>query len=83
MGDREPFPLGRAAAPPASAQGVLERPQHQRQRGAELVADVGEERGLGPIELGQRLGPPPLLLVGPCVGDGGGDLPASRSMNPR
>ena len=36
----------------------------QRQRRAELVADVGEERRLGAVELGQRLGPLLLLLVG-------------------
>ena len=33
-----------------------------------------EEGGLGAVELGQRLGAPPLLLVAPGVGDGGGDL---------
>ena len=53
---------------------ILERSQHQGQRRAELVADVGEERRLGAIELGQRLGPPPLLLVGLRIGDRGGDL---------
>ena len=37
-----------------SCQRILERPEHQRERRAELVADVGEERGLGAIDLGQR-----------------------------
>ena len=37
-------------------QRVAERPEHQRQRGAELVRDVGEELGLGAVELGQLLG---------------------------
>ena len=59
-------------------QDVLDRTEHQGQRGAELVADVGEEGGLGPIELGQLLGPAALLLVGPCVGDGGGHLPGQQ-----
>ena len=70
--------LDRAAARAAPArrfaEHVLERPQHQRQRRAELVADVGEERGLGAVDLGQRLGAPALLLVGLGVGDRRGDL---------
>ena len=41
----------RATSAGAVAQRVLERAEHQRQRRAELVADVGEERGLGPVEL--------------------------------
>ena len=49
-------------------------PEHQRQRRAELVADVREERRLRPVDLGQRLGAPPLLLVGLGVGDGRRDL---------
>ena len=65
---------GGGSSPSGAGQGVLDRAEHQRQRGAELVADVGEEGGLGPVEFGQRLGPLPLLLVGPGVGDGGGDL---------
>ena len=32
--------------------------EDQRQRGAELVADVGEERGLGAVEFGELFGPP-------------------------
>ena len=44
----------------------LRGPHDQRQRGAELVADVGEERGLGPVELGQRLRP--ALLVPEAAG---------------
>ena len=36
------------------------------------MADVGEEGRLGPVELGQRLGAPPLVLVGTGIGDGGG-----------
>ncbi len=43
--------------PPRPVQLIAERPQQQSQRRAELVADVAEERGLGAVELGQRLGP--------------------------
>ncbi len=53
---------------------LLQRAQHERQRGPELVADVGEERGLRPIDLGQALGPGALLLVGEGVGDGGAEV---------
>ena len=53
---------------------VLQRAQHQRQRRAELVADVGEEGGLGPVDRRQRLGPLAGLLVGSGVADRGGDL---------
>ena len=42
-----------------------------------------EERGLGAVELGQRLGAPPLLLVGPGVGDGGGDLAGHQARRSR
>jgi hypothetical protein len=34
---------------------VLERAEHEGERCAELVRDVGEERRLGPIQLRQRL----------------------------
>ena len=76
-----------ARAPPGSAsvgagEQLLDRAEHQRQRRAELVADVGEERGLGAVQLGQRLGPPPLLLVGAGVGDGGGDVAGQQVEEP-
>ena len=35
-----------------------DRPEHQRERRAELVADPGEERRLGPVQLGQAFGAP-------------------------
>ena len=57
-----------------SASAVLERPEHQRERRAELVADVAEERGLRAVELGERLGALSLLLVGAGVGHGGRDV---------
>ncbi len=53
---------------------VLERAEHQRERRAELVAHVREERGLRAVDLRERLGAPPLLLVGASVGDRGRDL---------
>ena len=43
---------------------LLQRSHDQRERRTELMADVGEERGLGPVQLGQFLGPPLLELVG-------------------
>ena len=52
----------------------LERTQHQRERGAEFVADIGEEGGLRAIDLGQRLGALALRLVGARAGEAGGDL---------
>ena len=53
---------------------VLDRPEHQRQRRAEFVADVGKEGGLRPVELRQRLRAPPFLLIGLGVGDRRCDL---------
>ena len=53
---------------------LLHRAHDQRERGAELVADVGEERGLGPVQLGQLLGAPLLDLVGDRAVDQGGGL---------
>jgi hypothetical protein len=38
------------------------------------VADVGEEVGLGPVELGERLGALPLEVEGAGVVDGAGEL---------
>src|SRR5262249_49563130 len=53
---------------------ILQRGEHQRQWRAELVADVAEEGRLGAIDLGERLGPPSLLLIGARAGDGGRNL---------
>ena len=52
---------------------LLERAEHQRQRRAELVRDVGEERGLGAVDVGERLGPRALLLIGERVRQRAGD----------
>ena len=64
----------RVQRPMSVPEGILDRRQHQGERRPELVADVAEERRLGPIDLRQGLGPPALFLVGTGAGDGGGDL---------
>ena len=80
----DPLALRAAAAARPVGERVLGGAEQQRQRSAELVADVGEERGLGAVELGERLGPAALGLVGA----GGGDArprsaPATSSTKPR
>ncbi len=52
----------------------LQRAHDQRERGAELVADVGEERGLRLVQLGQLLGPPLLRPVAAGAADARGDV---------
>ena len=52
----------------------LDRPEHQRQRRAKLVAHIGEERGLGPVDLGQSLRPATIGLFLLGVGDGRREL---------
>ena len=56
-------------------QQLVDRPEDQGERSAELVADVGEERGLGPVEFGQLLGPLLLALVAPRTTYTRGDVP--------
>ena len=53
---------------PGPLQRLLQRRQQQRQRGAELVADVGEELRLDPVQLGQPLQPLPLPRGGVRLG---------------
>ena len=67
---------GRQALAGERARGerIFERPQHQRQRRAELVADIGEERRLGAVDLGQRFGAPARVLAGANGVDGVADL---------
>ncbi len=62
----------------AGGERVFQRSQHQRQRRAELVADVREEGGLGAIDFRQRRGAPAFFFVGARIGDGGGDLRADQ-----
>ncbi len=57
-----------------SAQQLVDGSEDERERGAELVADAGEERGLGLIEFGQRLGTLLLGLVAARAADPGGDV---------
>ena len=63
----------------ASRPAAPDRAHDQGQRGAELVADVGEERGLGPVQLGQLLGPPLLGLVGHRAVDQRRGLPGDQA----
>ena len=67
-----------------SAQDVLQRADHQRQRRPELVRDVREERRLGAIEFRQRFRPPPFVLeclrVGQRRRELGCDQPEERSI---
>ena len=60
-------------------QHFLERPEHQGKWGAELVADVGEERRLRPVDLSQRICPAPLLFVSVDVGQTRGDLSSKQT----
>ena len=53
---------------------IFRRTEHQGQRRSELVTDVAEERRLGPIHLGQRLGTAPRLLERDGVADRRGDM---------
>ena len=53
---------------------ILQRAEHQGQRRAKLVTDVGEEGGLGAVDLRQGFGAATLLLVRMGVGEAGGDL---------
>jgi len=69
---QQAFPLG--ARHGGVVEQVLQRAQDQRQRGAELVADVGEEVGLCPVERRELGGPLAFLLVRPQVVHGPGDL---------
>ena len=48
---------------------VLKGTEHQRQRRAKLMADIGEERSLGPVNFRQRIGALALLLVGVGVSE--------------
>src|SRR5580658_9019111 len=52
----------------------FKRTEHQRQRRAELVADVAEKRRLGAVELSQSFCPLALLLIGAGAGQPDRDL---------
>ena len=57
----------------------LHRPHDQGQRGAELVADVGEERGLGPVQLGELLRAALLVLVAAGAPDPRREVPGHEA----
>ena len=60
------------------AEAVLDRPEQQRQRRAELVADVRKKRRFRAVEFGEGVGAPPLLLIGARIGDRIADLPRQQ-----
>ena len=71
VGEGEPFPVvGREYDPPSGRE-VFKRSEQERERGAEFVADVREEGGLGGVELGHGLRATPLLLECPGCRDRG------------
>ena len=53
---------------------VLEGPEHQGERCAEFVTDIGEERRLGAIDFRQRLSALALVIPGARLGNRGADL---------
>src|SRR3954467_8804381 len=55
-------------------QRLLRRAKHERERRSELMAHVREELRLRPIDLGERLGPTPLVFVGPGSSEARRDL---------
>src|SRR5205085_7778334 len=55
VGDAQRFPRARVELTVAAAERVLQWAEHERERRAKLVAHVGEERGLGAIDGGERL----------------------------
>src|SRR5437016_2483582 len=52
-----------------AADQILERPEHQRERGAQLVADIGEERSLRAVQSCECLRSPSFVLVCPAALD--------------
>ena len=74
VGERQrPTTVGRQR-PIGVCEQVLERAEHQRERRAELVADVREERRLGAVDLGERGRASALCLERLRVGKPGRDL---------
>ena len=56
----------------------VDRSEDQGERGTKLVADVGEERRLGPVEFGQFLGALLLGLVAARAAHTRGDVPGHQ-----
>ena len=63
----------------AAQQQILDRAQQQGQRRAEFVTGVREKGGLGPVDLGQCLGPAAFDLIGLGGGETGADLPGDQA----
>ena len=80
MGDFQLVPNRPVDAVPR--EGVFQGSEHQREGCAELVADIREEAGLGPVEFGQFLGPAALLLIGAGIPDRGRDLSRNEVQEP-
>ena len=64
-----------------SAQGILDRAEHEGERSSELMADVREEGRLGAVEFGETFGPLPLFLVSIRVRDGQRACPRAARRN--
>jgi hypothetical protein len=74
----QPLALGTGQGVFRVPQSVLHRTEHEGEGGAELVADIAEEQGLGAVYLRQGLGPPALLFIGACAGNGGGHMTGNQ-----
>ena len=61
---------------------VGHRTEDQRQWGTQLVADIGEERGLDPVEFSELFCPLLLGLIAACATDFGGDLAGDQIHEP-
>ena len=57
-----------------SSRRVLDRTEHQGERGTKFVADIGEEGGLGAIDLRERIGATALGVGSLGIGNGCRDL---------
>src|SRR5580704_14410908 len=57
---------------------IFQWAQHQGERRTKLVAGVGKERGLGPVDLSERLGALLFFFVSANVGQAGGNLPSQQ-----
>ena len=55
---------------------LIDWSEDQAKRGAELMADVGEERGLGPVEFSQLLNTLLLGAVAACAAHPRSDVPS-------
>src|ERR1019366_1853017 len=68
-----------AGAFPGVGEKLLYRAEHQSQRGAELVADVGEESGFGAVNFSESFSTAAFRLPGPGVAERGSDLSRKKA----